>query len=158
MDGRASRRRAQAASQETAPVIYMFDTNVVSALVHLRRGFENIAQRIDDLGLEQRVVSAITLSELHTMIAKADEPQANTVRVWRVLLNFRIEDFGEHAALHVGQIRADLEPRGMKIGPLDTLIAAHARSLDAVLVTDNVREFSRVPGLTVENWLRRPAD
>ena len=53
---------------------------------------------------------------------------------------------------------ADLEPRGMKIGPLDTLIAAHARSLDAVLVTDNVREFSRVPGLTVENWLRRPAD
>ena len=157
MDGRASRCRAQAASQETAPVIYMFDTNVVSALVHLRRGFD-IAQRIDDLGLEQRVVSAITLSELHTMIAKAVEPQAKTVRVWRVLLNFRIEDFGEHAALHVGQIRADLEPRGMKIGPLDTLIAAHARSLDAVLVTDNVREFSRVPGLTVENWLRRPAD
>jgi tRNA(fMet)-specific endonuclease VapC len=136
----------------------MFDTNVVSALVHLRRGFENIAQRIDDLGLDQRVVSAITLSELHTMIAKADEPQAKTVRVWRVLLNFRIEDFDEHAALHVGQIRAGLEPRGMKIGPLDTLIAAHARSLNAVLVTDNVREFSRVPGLTVENWQRRPAN
>jgi len=56
--------------------------------------------------------------------------------------------------IHAGQIRAHLEPRGIGIGPLDTLIAAHARSLGAVVVTDNVREFSRVPDLAVENWLR----
>lgn len=133
---------------------YLFDTNAMSALVHHRPGFERLAARIDALRPADRVVSTITLSELQTMIAKADAPQAKGARVWRVLLNFRLEDFGEAAAFHAGRIRAHLEPRGLKIGPLDTLIAAHARSLGAVVVTDNVREFSRVPDLAVENWLR----
>lgn len=134
--------------------MYLFDTNAMSVLVHQRRGYERIATRIDALRPADRVVSMITLSDLHTMIAKADAPQAKGTRVWRVLLNFRLEDFGEAAALHAGEIRAHLEPRGLGIGPLDTLIAAHARSLGAVVVTGNVREFSRVPDLVVENWLR----
>lgn len=135
-------------------MIHLFDTNAMSALVHQRPGFERLAGGIDALRPVDRVVSAISLSELQTMIAKADAPQDKGARLWRVLLNFRLEDFGEAAALHAGRIRAHLEPRGLKIGPLDTLIAAHARSLGAVLVTDKVREFSRVPDLTVENWLR----
>ena len=135
-------------------MIYLFDTNAMSALVHHRPGFERLAARIDALRPADRVVSMITLSELQTMIAKAGAPQAKGARVWRVLLNFRLEDFGQAAAFHAGQIRAHLEPRGLGIGPLDTLIAAHARSLGAVVVTDNVREFSRVPDLAVENWLR----
>ena len=132
----------------------LFDTNAISALVHQRAGFERLAVRIDALRPVERVISTVTLSELQTMIAKAHSPQEKGARVWRVLLNFRLADFGEAAALHAGQIRANLEPRGLKIGPLDTLIAAHARSLGAVLITDNMREFSRVPGLSVENWLR----
>lgn len=135
-------------------MIHLFDTNALSALVHHRPGFERLAGRIDALRSGERAVSTITLSEIHTMIAKANAPRDKGMRVWRVLLNFRLLDFGEAAALHAGQIRAHLEPRGLKIGPLDTLIAAHARSLGAVLVTDNVREFSRVPALAVENWLR----
>lgn len=132
----------------------LFDTNAISALVHQRVGFERLAIRIDALRPVERVISTVTLSELQTMIAKANSPHEKGARVWRVLLNFRLADFGETAALHAGQIRANLEPRGLKIGPLDTLIAAHARSLGAVLITDNMREFSRVPGLSVENWLR----
>lgn len=132
----------------------LFDTNAISALVHQRRGFERLAARIDALPISQRFVSAITLSELETMIAKAQNSAGKSAAVRLVLAGFNIVDFGEAAALHAGQIRAHLEPRGLTIGPLDTLIAAHALSLGALVVTDNVAEFSRVPGLKVESWLR----
>jgi tRNA(fMet)-specific endonuclease VapC len=101
-----------------------------------------------------RLLSAITISELETMIARASDPAGKSVRVRLVLAHFNIVDFGEAAALHAGHIRAHLEPQGLVIGPLDTLIAAHAISLGAVVVTDNVAEFSRVPGLKVESWRR----
>ena len=132
----------------------MFDTNAVSALVHQRRGFEALATRIDALPVGRRLVSAVTMSEVETMVAKASDPHDKSARVRLVLAHFNIVDFGEAAALHVGQIRAYLEPRGLRIGPLDTLIAAHSRSLGATLVTDNLAEFSRVPGLAAESWRR----
>ena len=134
-------------------MIWMFDTNAVSALVHHRAGWEQLARRIDGLTTEQRLISTITLSELQTMIAKAAAPEAKRVLVWRVLLNFQFLDFDELAAVHVGRIRAYLEPRGIKIGPMDTLLAAHALSIGATVVTGNMREFARVPGLAAENWL-----
>ena len=129
----------------------MFDTNAVSALVHQRRGFEALASRIDALPVGRRLVSAITMSEIETMVAKARDPQDKSARVRLVLAHFNLVDFGEAAVLHAGQIRAYLEPRGLAIGPLGTLIAAHARSLGATLVTDNLAEFSRVPGLVAES-------
>lgn len=132
----------------------LFDTNAISALVHHRRGFERLAARIGALALGRRLVSAVTMSELKTMIAKARDPASKSAGVRLVLAYFNIVDFGEAAALHAGQIRAHLGPRGLAIGPLDTLIAAHALSLGALVVTDNVAEFSRVPGLKVESWLR----
>lgn len=132
----------------------MFDTNALSALVHHRRGFDRLAAIADSLDLDDRLISSITMSEVETMIAKAADPGAKSAKVRLVLAHFNIVDFGELAAFHVGAIRAHLEPRGFAIGPLDTLIAAHARSLDAAVVTDNVAEFSRVPDLAVESWLR----
>jgi tRNA(fMet)-specific endonuclease VapC len=132
----------------------MFDTNAVSALVHHRRGFERLAGIADALAVDDRLVSTITLSELETMIAKATNPGGKAEKVRLVLAQFNIVDFDEAAALHAGAIRAHLEPRGLAIGPLDTLIAAHARSLRAAVVTDNTAEFRRVPDLAVENWLR----
>lgn len=131
----------------------MFDTNTVSALVHHRAGFERAAARIDRLALADRLISTITLSELQTMIAKAGDPRTKAVKVWLVMTRFRIVDFDERAARHAGEIRASLEPRGAQIGPLDTLTAAHARSLGATAITGNTREFKRVPDLAVENWL-----
>jgi tRNA(fMet)-specific endonuclease VapC len=69
-------------------------------------------------------------------------------------LSFQFLDFDELAAVHAGRIRAYLEPRGIKIGPMDTLLAAHALSIGATVVTGNMREFARVPGFAAENWLR----
>jgi tRNA(fMet)-specific endonuclease VapC len=131
----------------------MFDTDTISALVHHRAGFERAAGRIDRLGLVDRLISTVTLSELQTMIAKARDPDTKAAKVWLVLTRFRIVDFDEHAARHAGEIRASLEPSGIQIGPLDTLMAAHARSLGATAITGNVGEFGRVPGLAVRNWL-----
>lgn len=133
---------------------YFFDNNTISALVHQRGGFEQLAARIDAVPVQSRLVSAITLSELETMIAKAQDPAGKSAKVKLVLTRFNLLDFDEGAALHVGRIRAYLEPRGFAIGPLDTLIAAHACSVGATIVTDNTKEFSRVPQLKVENWLR----
>jgi tRNA(fMet)-specific endonuclease VapC len=132
----------------------MFDTNAVSALVHDRRGFERLAGIADSLPVGDRLVSTITLSELETMVAKAASPSGKAQKVRLVLAQFNIVDFDEAAAVHAGAIRAHLEPRGLAIGPLDTLIAAHARSLRAAVVTDNVGEFRRVPDLAIESWLR----
>ncbi|MGH8696964.1 MAG: PIN domain-containing protein, partial [Burkholderiales bacterium] len=105
----------------------MLDTNAISALIHHRRGFERLAVRVDALPVGQRLVSAVTMSEIEAMIAKAKEPEAKSARVRLVLAQFNLVDFGEAAAFHAGRIRAYLEPRGLAIGPLDTLIAAHAR-------------------------------
>jgi tRNA(fMet)-specific endonuclease VapC len=131
----------------------MFDTNAISALVHHRRGFDRLATLVEELPVGDRLLSAITMSEIETMVAKASDPGAKSARVRLVLAHFSIVDFGEDAAAHGGAIRAHLEPRGQAIGPLDTLIAAHARSLGAAVVTDNFAEFSRVPDLVVESWL-----
>lgn len=131
----------------------MFDTDTLSALVHHRAGFERAAARVEKLALAHRLISTVTLSELETMIAKAESPRSKAAKAWFVLTRFRIVDFDEAAAHHAGAIRAALEPRGIQIGPLDTLVAAHARSLGALAVTGNLKEFRRVPDLAAENWL-----
>lgn len=131
---------------------YLFDTNAISALVHHRQGYERLAMHVEEIDIEERMLSTITLSELQTMIAKAREPAAKAAKVGLVLAYFNVVDFGEAAAMHAGSIRAYLEPKGLMIGPLDTLIAAHAKSLNAAIITNNVNEFSRVPGLRVETW------
>ena len=78
--------------------------------------------------------------------------KANTELLDRFLLDFEIAPFDEAAARIGGELRASLEKKGKPIGPLDTLIAAHALSLNAALVTNNIREFARVPSLHVKNW------
>src|SRR6185437_11492164 len=127
---------------------------MISALVHQRAGFERLAARIEPLPLRHRLISAISLSELRTMVAKARIPADKDARLRLALSQFAFADFDTHAAIHAGEIRALLEPKGMGIGPLDTLIAAHARSLGATVVTSNLSEFSRVPGLRAVDWLR----
>ncbi|MDP2793642.1 MAG: PIN domain-containing protein [Sulfurisoma sp.] len=136
---------------------YLLDTNTVSNLLHQRSGFESIVDALDGLAYGDVLVSAITLSELHTMAAKAANPEAKSRALALVMLRFSVPAFDESAALHAGLIRAWLEPRGLRIGPMDTLIAAHARSLGCVVVTDNMEEFARVPELRVENWFQRPS-
>ena len=98
-------------------------------------------------------VSSITVAELQFGVQKSQRPLQNQEALALFLAPLIIADFDHAAAEAYGVIRADLERQGTPIGSLDTLIAAHALSLGVTLVTDNEREFSRVPGLQVENWV-----
>lgn len=79
--------------------------------------------------------------------------KANLALLDEFLLDFDVSDYGAHAALLCGDLRADLERRGQPIGPMDMMIAAHALALDATLVTHNTREFVRVKGLRLDDWV-----
>ena len=98
-------------------------------------------------------VSAITLAELEYGAAKSSRPDQNREALLVFASPLEILPFDDNAALHYGDIRTYLERSGQSIGAMDMLIAAHARSIPLTLVTNNTREFSRVPNLLVENWV-----
>ena len=99
------------------------------------------------------VVSSITLAELRYGIEKSRYRDDNRTALQRVLRALNVVPFETKAAETYGTLRARLEAAGKPVGPLDTLIAAHSLALDLTLVSSNLREFSRVPGLRVESWL-----
>lgn len=132
---------------------FMLDTNVCIHLLNRSRGYQKTVSRIDGLPYEQVVISSITLAELKYGIAKSVKKEANRTKLEYFLYQFECLPFDSEAATCYGHIRSQLESRGTPIGPLDTLIAAHALSLSATIVTHNVREFERVDGLAIENWM-----
>ena len=97
-------------------------------------------------------ISSITLSELEFGVARSTRPQQNKLALAHFLAPLEILPFDDQAAAQYGPIRALLESNGTPIGPLDTLIASHALALDSTLVTNNIREFARVPKLVIEDW------
>ncbi|MCA9428336.1 MAG: type II toxin-antitoxin system VapC family toxin [Candidatus Omnitrophica bacterium] len=99
-------------------------------------------------------ISTISLFELATGALKSEQPQKSRDVLFRFASRFHILDFDLEAANEAAKIRAGLEKKGAKIGPYDNLIAAIAKSNDLILVTNNTREFKRVKGLKVENWLK----
>ena len=101
----------------------------------------------------QMAMSAVTLAELLHGVEKSVNPQQNRSVVDDFVSRLDVVEYGQRAAYHYGEIRADLEKRGTPIGVNDLHIAAHARSEAMVLVTNNRKEFDRVDGLRVENWL-----
>jgi len=98
-------------------------------------------------------ISAVTLAELEFGIAKSGKPEQNRSALIGFLAPLEIAVFDDQAAFHYGEIRAVLEKEGNPIGSMDLMIASHARSLSVPLITNNVREFKKVPGLKVENWI-----
>ena len=96
----------------------------------------------------------VTVLELRQGAEKSQQAAANHARLNLFLAPMRILSFDEEAALAGARIRAHLERRGTPIGDLDSLIAAHAVARDLILVTNNLREFERVPGLQTENWVQ----
>ena len=99
-------------------------------------------------------ISTITLAELQYGVRKSAQPEKNQLALSQFLIPLEIVGFDLKAAVEYGEIRATLEKDGTPIGPLDTLIAAHAKSLNLILVTNNEKEFKRVAGLEVENWTK----
>lgn len=129
---------------------YLLDTNILSALIKEPKG--NAAQQLREVGADKIFTSIIVASEMQFGIRKKGSEQL-TQRVESLLASILVLDFKSPADIHYGEIRHFLQKSGTVIGPNDLLIAAHALSENLVMVTDNVNEFNRVPGLEVENWL-----
>jgi tRNA(fMet)-specific endonuclease VapC len=129
---------------------YLLDTNICVHLIRHRP--PRLLQKLTSLPVGEAGVSSITVAELQYGVRKSSRPEQNADALAMFLSPLPIADFDYGAAEAYGSIRAHLEGGGVPIGPLDTLIAAHAVSLDAVLVTNNLGEFSRVPRLRVEDW------
>jgi tRNA(fMet)-specific endonuclease VapC len=129
---------------------FLLDTDLC---IDLMRGKAAAAfRRLRSLPLEEAGISTITLAELRYGAAKSARPPHHHSLIVAFCAPLAIREFDAHASEIYGNVRASLEAVGKSIGPLDTLIAAHALALGATLVTANVREFRRVPGLAVENW------
>ncbi len=128
----------------------MLDTNVCVDL--LRGSAPHLSERLQECQIGEVAISAITLAELQHGVFKSSNPQRNSEAVISLCIPLKILPFDTVAAETYGQVRATLERAGTPIGPLDTLIAAHAQATGCTLVTNNEREFRRVAGLAVENW------
>ena len=130
---------------------YLLDTNILSDLVRAPSG--TAAGRIAAAGESLICTSIVVACELRFGAEKKGSSLLSA-RIGQLLNSLPVLPFSEEADRHYASIRYFLEKSGMVIGPNDLLIAAHARSLGLVVVTDNEREFFRVPGLVVENWLK----
>lgn len=129
---------------------YLLDTNILSDLIRRPQG--RIADRLADVGEDRVVTSIVVACELRYGAAKRGSTRL-TRQVEAVLGAIAVLPLEPGMDRHYAAIRAALEKLGTPIGANDLLIAAHARTLRAVWVTANLAEFSRVPGLKVENWL-----
>jgi tRNA(fMet)-specific endonuclease VapC len=129
---------------------YLLDTNILSHLVRQPQG--PVAARIAEVGEDNVLTSIIVACELRYGAARRGSRRL-TRQVETVLGAIAILPFEAGVDRHYAAIRTTLERKGTPIGAHDMLIAAHARALEAVCVTDNVAEFKRVPALKVENWL-----
>lgn len=130
---------------------YLLDTDTVSHLI--RGSSQGLIKRATNLGAGEAAISVVTRGEL--AYGAALKPLKAQLRETfdRILGALNVLPLGADVAIHYGEIRAALRAAGQPIGPNDLWIAAHARALKLTLVTHSVREFQRVPGLKVEDWL-----
>lgn len=129
---------------------YLLDTNILSDFIRNPRGL--VSRRLAVVGEATVCTSIIVACELRYGAAKKGSPQL-AERVDQTLASLDILPLEGEIDRHYAEIRAHLSRTGEPIGPNDLLIAAHTLALDLILVTDNVDEFARVPGLAIENWL-----
>jgi len=131
---------------------YLLDTNICIYLIKKRS--ERIARELERQTVGDVGISTITLAELYHGAARSESRDRAYAALEQFLIPVVIAPFDAAAAKTYGEIRASLQRAGSLIGPLDMLIAAHALSINVAVVTNNEREFRRVPRLTVVNWVR----
>lgn len=131
-------------------MIYMLDTNI--CIFAIKKRPENVLNHLKSHKPSEICISSITYGELCHGVEKSQARERNLLALTLLLSSISILPFDEAAALEYGEVRANLERKGIPIGPLDTQIAAHAKCLGLTLVTNNMREFIRVEGLLVEDW------
>ena len=130
---------------------YMLDTNICIGII--RQSPSKLIQRLISYTLGDVGVSSITVAELAHGAQKSNQTQKNMAALEQFLLPLEIADFDQRASVIYGGIRAKLEQEGNIIGAMDMLIGAHAFSLNATLVTNNISEFQRIPNLKLDNWM-----
>jgi len=131
--------------------LYMLDTDTCSYIIRERP--ISVLERFRKLAMEQICISSVTYAELLYGVARSSSKRINRPIVDDFVRHLDVIDWDTGAAEQYGQIRADLEARGEPVGAMDMMIAAHAKSIKAVLVTNNQKHFARIKGLKVENWV-----
>lgn len=129
---------------------YMLDTNI--CIYAIKHKPEQVLLRLQEHDPAEICISSVTYAELMHGVQKSQAVDKNRLALALLLANIDILNFDAAAAESYGEIRAELEKQGTPIGPLDMMIAGHARSLNHIVVTNNIKEFSRIKGLKLENW------
>ncbi len=129
---------------------YMLDTDTCSFII--RRSHPSLINKLQHIPIDDVFISVISKAELLYGVAISPRRKQDEAAVQFFLRHVEVLDFTDDVAAHYAQIRADLKVRGAMIGANDLLLAAHARALGLILVTNNTQEFGRVRGLSVENW------
>ncbi len=129
--------------------MYILDPNT---LIYYFKGQGNVAKNMAHVSPSEIGISPIVFFELQVGIAKSNSPAKRTQQLEQLLSRVNLVFFERDSAIAAAKIRAQLEQQGSPIGPMDILIAGTAISLQAVLVTHNVKEFSRVSGLAIADW------
>ena len=129
---------------------YMLDTNI--CIYVIKHKPEKVFKKLQTIHPEDVCISSVTYAELAHGVEKSAAVEKNKLALSMLLANMEILDFDVDAADCYGKIRAGLEKKGTPIGPLDMMIAGHAQSLGYTVVTNNVKEFSRVAALKIEDW------
>ena len=129
----------------------MLDTNICIYIIKNRP--KSVKQKFQEFSIGELCISSITVSELMYGAFKSQFVEKNLKAIESFLMPFEIVDYDYMASIEYGRIRANLERKGTVIGNMDMQIAGHALSLDLVLVTNNVKEFERVLGLELDNWV-----
>lgn len=129
---------------------FMLDTNICIFTIKNRPQEVRAAFRRH---YGQMSISSVTLMELIYGAEKSANPERNLADVEGFAARLDVLNYDQEAAAHTGQLRAELARAGTPIGPYDQMIAGHARSCGLIIVTNNLREFDRVPGLRIEDWV-----
>jgi tRNA(fMet)-specific endonuclease VapC len=133
-------------------MLYMLDTDICSYI--MKRSHSQLLEKLKSVEIESIAISVVTEAELLYGVKLSCKPKLAQSAVEGFIRHVRVLDWSREAALHYADIRAVLHKRGEMIGANDLMIAAHGRSLEATVVTNNLREFSKVKSLSVENWAR----
>ncbi len=129
---------------------YLLDTNICIYLIKNKP--LQVLAKFQTLEVSEIGISSITVAELEYGVSKSQQQSKNRDALMQFLIPLEIIEFNQEAAIAYGKIRSNLESRGLVIGAMDMLIAAHALSLGVTLVSNNLREFSRINNLSLENW------
>ncbi len=131
---------------------FMLDTN--TCIYIIKRKPPDVIERFYQTEISQIGISSITLSELLYGVSKSSKPEQNQIALMQFVAPLEILPYSDEAAQYYGDLRAHLEKHGTPIGSLDMLIAAHALSIACTLVTNNEKEFIRIPNLKIDNWAK----